>query len=192
MVKRTPMDSGTRVRGWMWNGFVGFATLAILLVLAPRLLHVLGPVVVVAGPFLSAGLLTVRLVARGRTLRALLLGASAGFVLIFVYGFSPPVLERIGHAIGWPGTTLRLWERFTAPVYDYCCPTLWFWRIFELWDILTVMIVDHLDGSMASLLILPVILLAAFALGLVYLRRARQRAGASNDGEGQASSGLAM
>ena len=182
------MDSGTRIRGWIWSAFVGLASLVILLVSTRYLLRGLGPVVVVAGPVLSVGLLTARSVARGRTLRAVLLGASIGFALIFAYGFSPPVLERIGHAIGWPGATLRLLEKFTAPVYDYCCPTPWFWRLYELWDILTVMMVDHLDGSMASFIILPALLLAAFAVGLVYLRRRRGRStvhpvGASNDGE---------
>jgi hypothetical protein len=158
----------------MKSTLAGFTSLATLLVAAPHLLRIHGAILVMAAPMLAIGLLAVRSAVRGRAPRALLLGAAVGFALLFAYGFSPPVLERIGHAIGWPGPTLRLWEKFTAPVYDYCCTYPWFWRIFEVWDVLTVMLVDHL-GPTASFILLPVLLLAALAVGLVLVRRRRAR-----------------
>lgn len=173
----------------MKRALVGLASMATLLVATPHLLRAHGAYLVLEAPFLAVGLLAVRRSARGTIPRAILPGASVGFALIFAYGFSPPVLERIGHAIGWPGPTLRLWERFTAPVYDYVCIYPWFWRVFVVWDILTVMLVDHL-GPATTFLTLPVLLLASLAVALVFLRR--RRAGSTDDGEpSRASSGHA-
>jgi hypothetical protein len=152
---------------------LGFASCAAVLVPTPHLMRSLGSVVVLAAPLLAVGLLATRRVARGRTLRALLFGASVGLVLIFAYGFSPPVLERIGHAMGWPGQSLRVWEKFTAPVYDYCCRDPWFWQIFVVWDTWTAMLVAQPIGSAARFMVGCVPLLAGFAAGLVYLRHLR-------------------
>lgn len=163
--------SSRRIRGVL----LGFASCIAVLVPTPLLMRSLGPVVVLAAPLLAVSLLATRRVARGRILRAFLLGASVGLGLIFAYGFSPPVLERIGHAMGWPGQSLRVWEKFTAPVFDYCCRVPWFWHIYVVWDEWTSMLVAHSAGSVARFMGDSVPLVAALTVGLVYLRHLRRR-----------------
>lgn len=159
----------------MRGALLGSASCAAVLAPTSHLLHHLGPVVVLAAPLLAVGLLAMRRVARGQSLRALLLGASVGLVLLFAYGFSPPVLERIGHAMGWPGQSLRVWEKFAEPVDRYCCSVPWFWDIYVVWDVWTTMAVELPVGPAARFVAGYVPVLAALAAGLVYLRRRRTR-----------------
>ena len=171
MNSRTRDGNSDRIR----SAWLGFASCGAVLVATPLLLRLLGPVIVLAAPLLAVGLLATRRVARGRTLRAFLTGVSVGLALIFVYGFSPAVLERIGHEMGWPGQSLRVWEKFTAPVFDDCYSVPWFFRIYVVWDTWTSMVVDQSKDSAARFTIGCVPLLAALTVGVFYLRRLRRR-----------------
>jgi hypothetical protein len=103
-----------------------------------------GPTVVLVAPVLAILVPFVnRRLARYTLTRACMTGGGIGLMFVVAYAFSPPVLERIGHELGWPGTTLRIWERITYPVYQYCCTAPWFWKVFVIWDQWFTMMVDN-------------------------------------------------
>ncbi|MBI1324791.1 hypothetical protein GC170_16620 [bacterium] len=137
---------------------------------SPALFRNVGALVVAAAIPLAVGLLGLRRLAHYDWLRASLAGASVGLVLIFAYAFSPPVLERIGHEFGWPGRSLRMWENFTAPVYNDCCREPWFWRVFEIWDTWTAMIFERARFSVRRIPVVQISILGVLSLGFRYLR----------------------
>ena len=149
---------------------IGFAVCSCIACSSPALFRNVGPLVVVLAIPLAVGLLVLRQLAHETVLRAALAGASAGLVLVFAYAFSPPVLERIGHEFGWPGRTLRMWEKFTAPVYDHCCHEPWFWRVFEIWDTWTAMIFQRSRFSVTRIPVVQISILGVLFLGFRYLR----------------------
>lgn len=131
------MKSRTIPPGWLAfrNLLIAVAVCSGVLAMAPLLLDVFGAPLVVAAPLLVIFGAIVRIrMPRGWWARFAVSGLSTGFAVIFAYAFSPPVLERIGHELGWPGQSLPLWERFTLPVYAGPCTDPRFWKVFEIWD----------------------------------------------------------
>lgn len=103
-----------------------------------------GPAVVVMAPALAILVIFAnRRLARSSLTHTCMTGVGLGLMFVFAYAFSPPVLERIGHELGWPGTTLRIWERITYPIYQYCCTAPWFWEVFVIWDHWFTMMADN-------------------------------------------------
>lgn len=149
---------------------IGFAVCSCVAGSSPFLFRTIGALVVGVAIPLALGLLGIRRLARETWLRATLAGASVGLVFIFAYAFSPPVLERIGHEFGWPGRSLRMWEKFTAPVYLHCCTAPWFWRVFEIWDTWTAMIFERTRFSVTRIPVVQISILGALFLGFRYLR----------------------
>lgn len=148
---------------------IGFAACCCLTGSSPFLFRAIGPLIVVAATPLALGLIGLRRRAHDTWLRAVLAGVAAGLLLLFAYAFSPPLLERIGHEFGWPGRSLILWEKFTAPVYLNCCTTPWFWHVFEIWDHWTAMLFERGWSSMPRIPVVQISILGALLLGFRYL-----------------------
>jgi hypothetical protein len=97
-----------------------------------------------------------------------LLGASLGVGLIFVYAFSSPILERMGHVAGWPGNSLRLWEKFTGPVFSL--RGRWFWSIYNTWDEWCAMLWARPSAVVTRASVMNLTLLVALLFAWVRLR----------------------
>ena len=171
MIDQRNNDMADSIRTLRIRSFaIGFAVCACTACSSPVLFRVIGPLVVVAAIPLAVVLIGLRRRAHDTWLRAVLAGVAVGLLLQFAYAFSPPLLERIGHEFGWPGRSLRLWEKFTTPVYLYCCTTPWFWHIFEIWDHWTVMIFEGNSTFMPRIPVVQISILGAMIFGFRYLR----------------------
>ncbi len=164
MIKRTRSVPSKEFR----NRAIAFFVCGGLLAAGPPLMRGCGVRVVVAAPFVVLFSLIVRgRSPRGWWLRPAFAGLAAGFAGVFAYAFSPPVLERIGHELGWPGQSLRHWERFTQPVYEGPCTDPRFWKVFEIWDTWVRM----LSRSSLVFAVLTLMLITAIAFVVRALRR---------------------
>lgn len=154
---------------------IGFAVCCCVTGSSPILFRAIGPLVVVTAIPVAAVLIGLRRRALDTWLRASLAGAAVGLSLLFAYAFSPPLLERIGHEFGWPGRSLHLWEKFTAPVYLYCCTTPWFWHVFEIWDHWTAMMCERGWSSNPRIPVVQISILGALILGFRYLHSTEKK-----------------
>ncbi len=61
-------------------------------------------------------------------------GAIVGALFPILYVLSVEVVAHVGHRAGWPTGTLRLWELYSSPWFNYSMGSDGLWRAYWVWE----------------------------------------------------------
>lgn len=97
-------------------------------------------------------------------------GAWLGVLLPIAYVLSIRILEHVGHRMGWPGGTLRIWECYSAPWFNTDVGSGPIWSLYWLWEAWCE-VVEERFGTETPLSFLCVCALLFVAGNMLLVRR---------------------